>query len=141
MSESYCKRSVNVKTFLAATALTTMFLGGNVLPANAAMSSRMAPLPVVEQQKNTVKGTVTDQAGEPLIGASVVIKGTTKGAVTDAEGRFAIDVPNGATLEISCIGFEKRSIKVGAQKNITVSMAEDARSLSDVVVTAMGIIG
>ena len=139
MSESYCKRSVNVKTFLAATALTTMFLGGNVLPANAAMSSRMAPLPVVEQQKNTVKGTVTDQAGEPLIGASVVIKGTTKGAVTDAEGRFAIDVPNGATLEISCIGFEKRSIKVGAQKNITVSMSEDARSLNDVVVTAMGI--
>lgn len=130
---------MNVKTFLAATALTTMFLGGNVLPANAAMSSRMAPLPVVEQQKNTVKGTVTDQAGEPLIGASVVIKGTTKGAVTDAEGRFAIDVPNGATLEISCIGFEKRSIKVGAQKNITVSMAEDARSLNDVVVTAMGI--
>ena len=139
MSESYCKKSVNVKTFLAATALTTMFLGGNVLPANAAMSSRMAPLPVVEQQKNTVKGTVTDQAGEPLIGASVVIKGTTKGAVTDAEGRFAIDVPNGATLEISCIGFEKRSIKVGAQKNITVSMSEDARSLNDVVVTAMGI--
>ena len=130
---------MNVKTFLAATALTTMFLGGNVLPANAAMSSRMAPLPVVEQQKNTVKGTVTDQAGEPLIGASVVIKGTTKGAVTDTEGHFAIDVPNGATLEISCIGFEKRSIKVGAQKNITVSMAEDARSLSDVVVTAMGI--
>lgn len=139
MSESYCKRSVNVKTFLAATALTTMFLGGNVLPANAAMSSRMAPLPVVEQQKNTVKGTVTDQAGEPLIGASVVIKGTTKGAVTDTEGHFAIDVPNGATLEISCIGFEKRSIKVGAQKNITVSMSEDARSLNDVVVTAMGI--
>lgn len=130
---------MNVKTFLAATALTTMFLGGNVLPANAAMSSRMAPLPVVEQQKNTVKGTVTDQAGEPLIGASVVIKGTTKGAVTDTEGRFAIDVPNGATLEISCIGFEKRSIKVGAQKNITVSMSEDARSLNDVVVTAMGI--
>lgn len=139
MSESYCKRSVNVKTFLAATALTTMFLGGNVLSANAAMSSRMAPLPVVEQQKNTVKGTVTDQAGEPLIGASVVIKGTTKGAVTDTEGHFAIDVPNGATLEISCIGFEKRSIKVGAQKNITVSMSEDARSLNDVVVTAMGI--
>lgn len=139
MSESYCKRSVNVKTFLAATALTTMFLGGNVLPANAAMSSRMAPLPVVEQQKNTVKGTVTDQAGEPLIGASVVIKGTTKGAVTDTEGHFAIDVPSGATLEISCIGFEKRSIKVGAQKNITVSMSEDARSLNDVVVTAMGI--
>ena len=130
---------MNVKTFLAATALTTMFLGGNVLSANAAMSSRMAPLPVVEQQKNTVKGTVTDQAGEPLIGASVVIKGTTKGAVTDTEGHFAIDVPNGATLEISCIGFEKRSIKVGAQKNITVSMSEDARSLNDVVVTAMGI--
>ena len=49
MSESYCKRSVNVKTFLAATALTTMFLGGNVLSANAAMSSRMAPLPIRQE--------------------------------------------------------------------------------------------
>lgn len=139
MSESYCKRTVNVKTFLAAAALTTMFLGGNALPANAAMSGGTAPLPVVEQQKSTVKGTVTDQAGEPIIGASVVIKGTTKGAVTDTEGRFAIDVPSGATLEISCIGFEKRTVKVGAQKNITVSLAEDSRSLGDVVVTAMGI--
>lgn len=139
MSESYCKRTVNVKTFLAATALTTLFLGGNALPANAAMNGGMAPLPVVEQQKSTVKGTVTDQAGEPIIGASVVIKGTTKGAVTDVEGHFAIDVPSGATLEISCIGFEKRTVKVGAQKNITVSLAEDSRSLGDVVVTAMGI--
>lgn len=137
MSESNCKRTLTAKSFVAATALTTMFLGGNALSANAATGA--TPKPLAEQQKNTVRGTVTDQAGEPIIGASIVIKGTTKGVVTDTEGRFAIDVSNGSQLEISCIGYEKRVVKVGAQRNISITLAEDTKSLSDVVVTAMGI--
>ena len=139
MSESNCKRTLNAKSFLAATALTTVFLGGNALSANATTATGSTPKPLAEQQKNTVRGTVTDQAGEPIIGASIVIKGTSKGVVTDTEGRFAIDVSNGSTLEISCIGYEKRVVKVGAQKNISITLAEDTNSLSDVVVTAMGI--
>ncbi len=137
MSESNCKRTLTAKSFVAATALTTMFLGGNALSANATTGT--TPKPLAEQQKNTVRGTVTDQAGEPIIGASIVIKGTTKGVVTDTEGRFAIDVSNGSQLEISCIGYEKRVVKVGAQRNISITLAEDTKSLSDVVVTAMGI--
>ncbi len=139
MSESNCKRTLNAKSFLAATALTTMFLGGNALSANATTAQGATPKPLAEQQKNTVRGTVTDQAGEPIIGASIVIKGTTKGVVTDTEGRFSIDVSNGATLEVSCIGYEKRVVKVGAQRNVSITLAEDTKSLSDVVVTAMGI--
>ncbi len=139
MSESNCKRTLNAKSFLAATALTTMFLGGNALSANASATTGATPKPSAEQQKNTVRGTVTDQAGEPIIGASIVIKGTTKGVVTDTEGRFSIDVSNGSTLEISCIGYEKRMVKVGAQRNVSITLAEDTKSLSDVVVTAMGI--
>lgn len=139
MSESNCKRTLNAKSLLAATALTTMFLGGNVLSANATTATGTAPRPLAEQQKNTIRGTVTDQAGEPIIGASIVIKGTSKGVVTDTEGRFTIDVPNGSTLEVSCIGYEKRVVKVGAQRNVSITLAEDTKSLSDVVVTAMGI--
>ncbi len=139
MSESNCKRTLNAKSFLAATALTTMFLGGNALSANATTAQGATPKPLAEQQKNTVRGTVTDQAGEPIIGASIVIKGTTKGVVTDTEGRFSIDVSNGATLEVSCIGYEKRVVKVGAQRNVSITLTEDTKSLSDVVVTAMGI--
>lgn len=139
MSESNCKRTLNAKSLLAATALTTMFLGGNALSVNASATTGSTPKPLAEQQKNTVRGTVTDQAGEPIIGASIVIKGTTKGVVTDTEGRFAIDVSNGSTLEISCIGYEKRMVKVGAQRNVSITLAEDTKSLSDVVVTAMGI--
>ncbi len=139
MSESNCKRTLNAKSFLAATALTTVFLGGNALSANAATAMGASPKPLAEQQKNTVRGTVTDQAGEPIIGASIVIKGTSKGVVTDTEGRFAIDVSNGSTLEISCIGYEKRVLKVGAQRNVSITLAEDTKSLSDVVVTALGI--
>ena len=139
MSESNCKRTLNAKSLLTATALTTMFLGGNVLSANATTATGTAPRPLAEQQKNTIRGTVTDQAGEPIIGASIVIKGTSKGVVTDTEGRFTIDVPNGSTLEVSCIGYEKRVVKVGAQRNVSITLAEDTKSLSDVVVTAMGI--
>lgn len=139
MSESNCKRTLNAKSFLAATALTTVFLGGNALSANATTAMGATPKPLAEQQKNTVRGTVTDQAGEPIIGASIVIKGTSKGVVTDTEGRFAIDVSNGSTLEISCIGYEKRVLKVGAQRNVSITLAEDTKSLSDVVVTALGI--
>lgn len=139
MSESNCKRTLDAKSLLAATALTTMFLGGNALSANATTATGTAPRPLAEQQKNTIRGTVTDQAGEPIIGASIVIKGTSKGVVTDTEGRFTIDVPNGSTLEVSCIGYEKRVVKVGAQRNVSITLAEDTKSLSDVVVTAMGI--
>lgn len=139
MSESNCKRTLNAKSLLTATALTTMFLGGNALSANATTATGTAPRPLAEQQKNTIRGTVTDQAGEPIIGASIVIKGTSKGVVTDTEGRFTIDVPNGSTLEVSCIGYEKRVVKVGAQRNVSITLAEDTKSLSDVVVTAMGI--
>lgn len=80
-----------------------------------------------------------DPGGEPVIGASVLVKGTQKGAITDMNGDFSIEVPIGSTLEISYIGFETRSIKITNNKNLTVSLKEDARTVDEVVVTAMGI--
>ena len=67
------------------------------------------------------------------------MKGTSRGTVSDADGHFTLSAPQGTTLEVSCIGFEKKTIKVPASGKVSVMLNEDSRSLGDVVVTAMGI--
>ena len=68
-----------------------------------------------------------------------MVKGTSRGTVSDADGHFTLSAPQGTTLEVSCIGFEKKTIKVPASGKVSVMLNEDSRSLGDVVVTAMGI--
>ena len=85
-----------------------------------------------------VTGNVKDAAGEPLIGVSILVKGTTNGAVTDIDGNFTLQAAKGATLEISYIGYATQTVTVtGAQLNIV--MKEDSEQLEEVVVTALGI--
>ena len=139
MNENYRKKAVNVKLIFAATAMATLALSAHSLKASAVPVDNFITPTAVQQQKTTVAGTVTDAAGEPIIGASIVVKGTTRGTVSDADGYFTLSAPQGATLEVSCIGFEKKTIKVPASGKVSVSLSEDSRSLGDVVVTAMGI--
>lgn len=82
-------------------------------------------------------GVITDASGEPLIGATVMLKGTKRGVVTDADGRFSIDAPNGSTLIVSYVGMVTREIKVGG-KPVNVTL-EGGNALDEVVVTALGI--
>lgn len=112
MNENYRKKAVNVKLIFAATAMATLALSAHSLKASAVPVDNFITPTAVQQQKTTVAGTVTDAAGEPIIGASIVVKGTTRGTVSDADGYFTLSAPQGATLEVSCIGFEKKTIKV-----------------------------
>lgn len=139
MNENYRKKAVNVKLIFAATAMATLALSAHSLKASAVPEDNFITPTAVQQQKTTVAGTVTDAAGEPIIGASIVVKGTSRGTVSDADGYFTLSAPQGATLEVSCIGFEKKTIKVPASGKVSVMLNEDSRSLGDVVVTAMGI--
>ena len=89
-------------------------------------------------QNLRVTGKVLDEQGEGLIGAGVVIQGTSNGTVTDLDGNFVLpSVPRGATLEISCIGYTTQEVQVTGQ-NITVTMVPDAMALDDAVVIAYG---
>lgn len=93
---------------------------------------------VMAQQ--SVSGRITATDGTPLPGVSVLVKGTTAGTSTDAEGRFALTVAdNNAVLVVSFIGYTTQEIAVGAQTNIDVTLNEDITELSEVVVTALGI--
>ena len=86
-----------------------------------------------------VKGKITDNKGEPLSNVSVLVKGTSKGVTTDANGNFSIEVPDdNATLVISFVGFESREIPVKGQSNIDISLIPASTQLSDVVVVGYG---
>ena len=88
-------------------------------------------------QKVPVSGTVSDQTG-PVIGASVIEKGTTNGTMTDNDGRFTLTVSKGAVIEISSIGYKTQEITVEAQTNFTVTLSEDNEFLDEVVVVGYG---
>lgn len=88
-------------------------------------------------QKVPVSGTVSDQTG-PVIGASVIEKGTNNGTMTDNDGHFTLTVSKGGVIEISSIGYKTQEITVGAQTNFTVTLSEDNEFLDEVVVVGYG---
>jgi TonB-linked SusC/RagA family outer membrane protein len=92
----------------------------------------------VQQATKKITGTVVDAMG-PVIGASVVEKGTTNGTVTDFDGNFTLNVNPGATIVISFIGFETQEIKVGNQDNFQITMKDDNAVLEEVVVVGYGV--
>lgn len=92
---------------------------------------------IMQQQNLKVSGVVTDEAGEPLIGVSVLVKGITLGNITDLNGRFSLDVPEGSILEISYIGYKTQSIKA-QREPMNIVLKEDAQKLDEVVVVGFG---
>lgn len=88
--------------------------------------------------KKTVKGVIADVNGEPLIGATVKVKGTQIATVTDFDGNYSIEAPEGSTLEVSYIGFNTQEVKVGNRNSYNIEMAEDDNSLEELVVIGYG---
>ena len=89
--------------------------------------------------QNLVKGTVVDKNGEPVVGAAVyIVENPTKGAVTDLDGSWTLDVAPGSTLRFTSIGFLDKDIKPGNQAVINVVLDEDVNMLNDVVVIGYG---
>ncbi len=88
--------------------------------------------------QSSVSGTVTDDTGAPLPGASIVEKGTTNGTQTDFDGNYTINVDSGATLVISYIGYATQEIPVNGQATINVTLQEDASELDEVVLVGYG---
>ena len=90
-------------------------------------------------QARVITGTVVDEAGEPVIGASVVVTGTTVGTVTDFDGKYSLELPDDAEqLTFSFIGFASITRPIGAENVIDVTLLEDATQLGQVVVNALG---
>jgi TonB-linked SusC/RagA family outer membrane protein len=93
----------------------------------------------VQQQQKTITGKVTDSNGEPLPGATVMVKGTTIGTVTDADGNYSLsNVPDDATLVFSFVGMETQEINVGNRTRIDVTLQEEAVALQEVIAIGYG---
>ncbi len=109
------------------------------LPISAATPpTAKAASTVAQDDGKTVGGTVLDENGEPVIGATVSVKGTNLVTVTDIDGRFELKVPNGSILSVSYLGYTTAEVPATGE-NLTISLKPDERQLAEVVVTALGI--
>lgn len=118
--------------------LFSMFPG---IASIAAMESATPDNPLVSmvtQQNKKVSGVVYDTNGDPAIGANVIVKGTTNGTITDMDGKYTLEVPANAILQISYIGYNTQEIPVGNKTTINVNLKEDTQALDEVVVVAYG---
>lgn len=92
----------------------------------------------VVNQAKTVNGTVVDENGEPLIGVSVLVKGSTRGTVTDFDGKFSLSLSGGEVLQLSYIGYQTQEVKVGNQTILKISLKPDNQVLDEVVIVGYG---
>ena len=127
MNVKKCKYALFCGTF-------SLFMTGGVPQMYAVVKPNIS---AVQQQSNKVTGKVSDAMG-PIIGASVVEKGTGNGTITDVNGNFSLNVRPGAILLISYVGYKPKEVKVG-KESLNITLEEDTKMLSEVVVTALGI--
>lgn len=102
-------------------------------------SNEHSPLPSTQQTQKAISGTITDDLGEPIIGANVVEAGTTNGTITDLDGKFTLNVSPNATIVISYIGYVEQKLVVGNRTDFSISLKEDSQSLEEVVVVGYGV--
>ena len=135
------KTSVNAVNKTTAEVLSTIFNGTDIIYAiegeNIMLMRKeqnLAVVPDAVQQDNKIAGTVLDPTGMPVIGANIMIKGTTNGTITDMDGKFSLDVPKGATLVVTYVGYTNQEISVGNQKKLSITLREDSEALDELVV-------
>lgn len=134
MNKEHKRRGLAHSKILTTVALSALFMGSS--PAFATEAPSDVAIALEQQQTINVTVTVTSAQG-PVIGANVVQKGTTNGSITDIDGIAKLDVPRGATLQISFIGYKEQEVKVNGS-NVVVTLKEDAELLEEVVVVGYG---
>lgn len=127
------KTNLNRKGFCLLFSLFLLAGGGGLYASDYHSMSQ------VQDNVISVSGTVKDTKGEPLIGVSVLVKGTTNGTVTDLDGKFTLKVSAGDILEFSYIGYASQSVTVTNANSLNITLSEDTQALDEVVVTALGI--
>lgn len=112
-----------------------------ILSEKSAISSATKEVAIVQQVGRSVKGVVVDDKGEPVIGATVMVKGSTNGTITDFDGNFILnDVSSNASLIVSYVGYVTETISVNGKSSFKIVMKEDAKTLEEVVVIGYGVV-
>ena len=124
-----------IRTYRVNAFLVMLLVGTLSFSATAAVSES-GLLPATAAQQQPVKGTIVDVNGNPIPGASVMIPGTTTGTITLVDGTFSLNIAEGTTVEVGCLGYT--TVKVNAKNGMKIVLKEDALMLSDVVVVGYG---
>ena len=135
MNEDYKKRKLANSKFLAAVAISALFLSSsNVMATQTGSTGTHEVLEQMQSISMTV--TVVDTKGEPIIGANVIEKGTTNGGITDLSGQFKMNVKPGAIIQVSFVGYSTQEVK--ATPILKVILKDDTELLDEVVVVGYG---
>ena len=113
-----------------------MSLQKSIMARVAAVAAMLLVCASLFAQNITVKGTITDASGEPIVGAAVMIKGTSTGVTTDLDGHYAINVSSNATLRYSALSYADQDVPVRGRTSINVTLLEDSERLQEATVTA-----
>lgn len=135
MDENRNKTKTNRRLIVALTVCSLLAGGGTAFAAEAFPATQQGGAQQVSQTA-TITGKVFDKNGNPVIGASVLVKGTNTGGMTDIDGNFSIKAAPGATLQVSYVGFETREVK--AKQGVEVTLVENPELLEEVVVVGYG---
>lgn len=131
--------SVDIKDKPVDQAMTLILKGSGVTFSIKGKQILIIPASNTQQkEKKTLSGTVTDELGEPVIGANVVEKGTTNGTVTDIDGNFSLEITDNSVLQVSYIGYLANEIAIHNQKQVKIILKEDTQRLDEVVVVGFG---
>lgn len=122
------------KSIMASMMIASLF-GGFPQPVHAERNYNVQEV----LQNGTVKGTIVDANGAPVIGATIRVKGTTMGVISDIDGNFTLDhTTTNATLQISFVGYQTQEIKLDGRNSVKVVLKEDSEMLDEVVVVGYG---
>ena len=113
-------------------------IGYAVEGSNIMLMRKEARAEKKQQDGNKVSGRITDKSGEPIIGANVVIKGTTNGTITDIDGNYTLEAPASAILQISYVGYLTQDVPVNGESRVDIRLVEDTQQLEEVVVVGYG---
>lgn len=119
--------------------IALLFCAGSIIqPFSLKAENKSVLIQAIEQGKQVIKGTIKDASGEPIIGASILEKGTSNGVISNLDGYFTFSVAPGSILIISYIGYKTQEIKAVIGKSLNVLLQEDAEALEEVVVIGYG---
>lgn len=124
------------KNYFFGRACVLTLMGLSTLATTVYADPHIPSVTEVQQQSTRVTGVVKDNNGEPLPGVNIVVKGTTNGVISDMDGHFQLNAPQGATLVVTYIGYVSQEVKAGAGE-LKIKLVEDSQTLSEVIVTGV----